>query len=1134
MIRVTFYVPKILLDGTIPGAELTVDVTTETKKYGSFAIPIDTSAPNIPVPTVNPSTSSIKLAMGDIQSISFTVANKGGPTSADAYLTISVSDKLEIVKGEYTSDNGQDKEMVFVHTYPGELIYYKDGKQYPSQYEVLDAAQQYNTGESHVVTVKIQRKSAGEAWIYYRATFDDAVPGINYINNPATSKHLDGQNWPVFKIPVNGGAPPSRPIVESTIPQPNKDKVLTKSVIKVFFSKNMDPDSTKKAYSISPDVAGSLYLSNNVLWFQPTLHLREGQKHTVTIASTASDTKGNTLLEPYTWSFTTEPYTPPSVVIEEVWLELSGKRVQDTVECPSAIRIFGKCKNVTQNENWSFKMEFHVRVYDKYGNEAKEERINVVKINTLGPGDSSTQTADYSIIDAGLHEFWVELEGFQTEDMGITIMANGLIADFGYTVDGKTVRFTDKSTGNPTSWHWDFGDGKSSIERNPVHTYISCGIYNATLEVTNQCGSGSTKYQILMLDMQVSLRSQGCTWVDYDNDDDLDLYVVNGGEPNQLFKNTNGTFELINDVIADSGGGAAAWVDYNNDGHLDLYIANPSGANRLYKNIGNGTFVELAESLGIANAGSSSVGAAWSDYDNDGDIDLYVANYRSPNRLYQNQGDGNFIDDAVNAGVAMSAESRSNAAVWGDYDNDGWLDLYVANDAFGGEPNALLHIGILIMSNVYGAEIHPVASSPQAPGKEFWVEVEVKDVSNLFGVSFVLSYNTVYLDVVDDIVQGDFLGSDVVFYPNVDEENGEIAVGISRKAPASGVDGTGVVAKVKFKSKVDMPAGTMVSFTIKDISANDPTGNSIDIAPEQLDVQIGEPPAKKYPPWDVNDDGKVDIFDLVLVGSHFGEVYRTESPVADKIGTPSGKETNVWMEVQNKVGVERFRLLVVNINVEPVLDLYGCQFDLAFDPKVLEVVGVKPGDMLAQDGASTYWNVSKIDNRMGRIGNAIYVRKATKKGISTGGTLATVVFKVKAVSISGSTRLNLTNLALADVDARMINAVVERTLLKWEKLLVPARSMLLQNYPNPFNPETWIPYQLSDDAEVTIHIYNVNGQMVKTLNLGYKQNGYYVNKRRAAYWDGRNELGEKVASGVYFYTIQAGRFVATRRMSVVK
>ena len=101
-------------------------------------------------------------------------------------------------------------------------------------------------------------------------------------------------------------------------------------------------------------------------------------------------------------------------------------------------------------------------------------------------------------------------------------------------------------------------------------------------------------------------------------------------------------------------------------------------------------------------------------------------------------------------------------------------------------------------------------------------------------------------------------------------------------------------------------------------------------------------------------------------------------------------------------------------------------------------------------------------------------------------------------------------------------------------LLMPETTALLMNYPNPFNPETWIPYQLARSAEVTLHIYAVSGTLVRTLYLGHQSAGIYQERSRAAYWDGKNELGESVASGLYFYTLTAGDFTATRKMLIRK
>ena len=100
--------------------------------------------------------------------------------------------------------------------------------------------------------------------------------------------------------------------------------------------------------------------------------------------------------------------------------------------------------------------------------------------------------------------------------------------------------------------------------------------------------------------------------------------------------------------------------------------------------------------------------------------------------------------------------------------------------------------------------------------------------------------------------------------------------------------------------------------------------------------------------------------------------------------------------------------------------------------------------------------------------------------------------------------------------------------------LIPEETALLRNYPNPFNPETWIPYQLAHAADVTLTIYDTKGVLVRQLDLGHQQAGYYTNKTRAAYWDGRNHLGELVGSGVYFYHLRAGDYSTIRKMVILK
>ena len=112
-----------------------------------------------------------------------------------------------------------------------------------------------------------------------------------------------------------------------------------------------------------------------------------------------------------------------------------------------------------------------------------------------------------------------------------------------------------------------------------------------------------------------------------------------------------------------------------------------------------------------------------------------------------------------------------------------------------------------------------------------------------------------------------------------------------------------------------------------------------------------------------------------------------------------------------------------------------------------------------------------------------------------------------------------------------------RTLIYLQQLLVTARpekTQLLANYPNPFNPETWIPYELATDTHVKVTIYNTQGVVIRTLPLGHQSAGYYVGRDRAAYWDGRNALGEQVASGLYFYQLETDEMSLMRKMVILK
>jgi hypothetical protein len=167
----------------------------------------------------------------------------------------------------------------------------------------------------------------------------------------------------------------------------------------------------------------------------------------------------------------------------------------------------------------------------------------------------------------------------------------------------------------------------------------------------------------------------GSAWGDYDGDGLLDLYVANGGKANRLFRNTAPSFaDATAPPVDDNGVGyGVAWGDYDNDGDLDLYLANNGSSNRLFQNNGGGVFTDVTASP-IDDPAGASQQVNWVDYDNDGDIDLYVTNYHSPNRLFRNDG-GSWFDVT---GSPVNYNGSSGGAAWADYDNDGDMDLYLA------------------------------------------------------------------------------------------------------------------------------------------------------------------------------------------------------------------------------------------------------------------------------------------------------------------------------------------------------------------------------------------------------------------------------------------------------------------------
>ncbi|MDE0323594.1 MAG: CRTAC1 family protein [Candidatus Poribacteria bacterium] len=229
-------------------------------------------------------------------------------------------------------------------------------------------------------------------------------------------------------------------------------------------------------------------------------------------------------------------------------------------------------------------------------------------------------------------------------------------------------------------------------------------------DVTNEVSVGDTGYGL------------GCCVGDYNNDGFTDLYVTNYGA-NVLYRNNgNGTFTDVADaagVAGDQFSSGCAFVDIDADGYLDLYVVNyvqfdpatnpectrqrvrtyctpealPGSVDTLYRNNGDGTFTDISEKAGIGATSGKGLGVVCGDIDNDGDVDIFVANDTTPNFLYRNEQDSlKMTEDALFAGVALSEEGRAYSGMGanlGDFDNDGYLDIVITN--FQDQTNSLYH-----------------------------------------------------------------------------------------------------------------------------------------------------------------------------------------------------------------------------------------------------------------------------------------------------------------------------------------------------------------------------------------------------------------------------------------------------------
>ncbi len=321
-------------------------------------------------------------------------------------------------------------------------------------------------------------------------------------------------------------------------------------------------------------------------------------------------------------------------------------------------------------------------------------------------------------------------------------------------------------------------------------------------------------------------------------------------------------------------------------------------------------------------------------------------------------------------------------------------------------------------------------------GKQITFTLHIANGENVAGYQASVQFDTDALKSVG-IAYGDYLPEGAFFAPAF-AERGSVTFAATAIGGVSNGDGT--LATLTFEV-VEPKASTLNLF---DVVLTDGAGQT-----SSPRVENGQVTAAAQLFGDVNRDGTVNILDLILVSSSFGQTGQDDADV-------------------NGDGV---------VNIVDLVLVAG-----AFD-KAVQAPSIHPqgqGMIAAADVQGWILEARRLDLTDATVQQGIHF---------------------------------LEQLAAA---------------------LTPKKTVLLPNYPNPFNPETWIPYSLAEEADVQIEIYDTKGAVVGQFDLGHQGTGYYTDRARAVYWDGRNANGEPVASGVYLYQLRAGNFTATRRMVILK